>query len=52
MIDGAPFVQVWILRPHLKGLKEWFGLTDFDLRLWTNFDYLEDWWCHISGAHR
>jgi hypothetical protein len=32
-------------------LKEWLGLADFDTNLWANFDSLEEWWCHISGAN-
>jgi hypothetical protein len=37
-------LRVW------KGLKEWLGLRDFDLNLWANFDYLEEWWCTISES--
>jgi hypothetical protein len=32
-------------------LKDSLGLTDFDTHLWTNYDSLEEWWCHISGVN-
>jgi hypothetical protein len=32
-------------------LRDWLGLGDFDMSLWSNFDNLHEWWCAISGAH-
>jgi hypothetical protein len=27
------------------------GLADIGTSLWTNFDSLKEWWCHLSGAN-